>query len=135
MVRSLGLLCLSAALVAGCAPSLREVPPTVSASPSPANADVPAPRILREEGLGSVIGKGASSLTQRFGRARLDLSEGDVRKLQFISQDCVLDVFLYPLERGSRPVATHVEARKRIGGGSADRAECIQDVERSAGSG
>ena len=135
MVRSLSPICLCAVLIAGCTPNLREAPPTVSAAPSPINADVPAPRILREEGLGSLIGKGASSLTQRFGRARLDVWEGDVGKLQFISQDCVLDVFLYPLERGSRPVATHVEARNRIGGGSADRAECIKDVERSASSG
>jgi hypothetical protein len=134
-LRPYALLCLSAAVVAGCSPNLREAPPTVSAAPSPVRTALPAPKILREEGLESVIGKGAPFLTRRFGRARIDLSEGDARKLQFISANCVLDIFLYPLQRGATPVATHVEARRRIGGGGADRADCIREVERSSGAG
>jgi len=117
-------------LVAGCSPSVRQPPTTVSDAPF--LGSVPAPKIMREEGLESVIGKGASSLTNRFGQARIDLSEGDARKLQFISQNCVLDIFLYPLERNSTPVATHVEARQRRGGGEADRAGCIEEVKRAA---
>ena len=132
MLRRSILLVLSSGLVAACAPSLREAPPSVRTAPAPSPTSVPAPQIQREQGLESVIGKSATSLTRRFGRARIDLSEGDARKLQFSSQNCVLDIFLYPLERGNSPVATHVEARRRVGGGDANRAQCIAEVERSA---
>jgi hypothetical protein len=132
MLRRSALLVLSSGLIAACSPSLREAPPTGRAAPVPATTSIPAPQIQRERGLESVIGKGASALTRRFGTARIDLSEGDARKLQFSSQNCVLDIFLYPLERGNSPVATHVEARQRVGGGDANRAQCIADVERSA---
>lgn len=129
MCKRLVVLCLFSGLIAGCSPNLRQAPLPVSAKP--ALGDVPPPTILREEGLESVIGKSANSLTRRFGEARIDLFEGDARKLQFISASCVLDIFLYPLERNATPVATHVEARRRIGGGNADRAGCIAEVERS----
>ncbi len=131
--KHLTLLCISSACLAACSPSLRS--PPVSASAAPAASSVPAPQIQRGEGLESVIGESTMSLTRRFGRARIDLSEGDARKLQFISQNCVLDIFFYPLERGSTPVATHVEARQRKGGGDADRAGCIEEVERSVAGG
>ena len=128
--RPMALLLICASLLAGCAPNVRKAPPTISSNP--ATADVRAPTIQRGQGLDSVIGKRASTLAQRFGSARIDLSEGDARKLQFISETCVLDIFLYPLERNAAQVATHVEARKRIGGGDADRAECIKEVEQNA---
>jgi len=131
--RSIALICLCSSLVTACAPSLRA--PPVAGSTAPAPADFPAPQIQQEEGLESVIGEGAASLTRRFGRARIDLSEGDARKLQFISQNCVLDIFLYPLERGSAPVATHVEARQRRGGADANRVDCIDEIERSVARG
>lgn len=131
MLSRMATLALVSGLVAACAPSLREAPPAVRAAPAP-TTNAPAPQIQRGEGLESVIGKGASSLTRRFGRARIDLSEGDARKLQFSSQNCVLDIFLYPLERGASPVATHVEARRRVGGGEADRSQCIAEMERAA---
>lgn len=121
-------LCLCTGALGACAPSIREAPPGVSAAPPV--GEVPAPQVLREKGLESVIGKGARALRQRFGKARIDLSEGDARKLQFSSDACVLDVFLYPLERGRPPVATHVEARRRVGGGNTDRARCIDEVAR-----
>jgi hypothetical protein len=84
-------------------------------------------------GLEGIIGERAGSLVRRFGEARIDLAEGDARKLQFTSDRCVLDVFLYPLESNAEPVATHVVARERKGGGETDRAGCIGDIERSAG--
>lgn len=80
-------------------------------------------------GLGGVIGASASALAQRFGSPRIDLSEGDARKLQFLGQACVLDVFLYPASAGAQPVATHVEARLRKDGASTDTATCIREVE------
>ena len=90
---------------------------------------------MRASDLDSVIGQGAASLVQRFGKARIDLVEGDARKLQFASDACVLDVYLYPLQANAQPVATHVEARQRVGGADADRARCIAEVERSATTG
>lgn len=91
-----------------------------------------SPQVMRGAGIDSVIGVGAGDLTDRFGEARIDLSEGDARKLQFTSDACVLDIFLYPLEANAAPVATHIEVRARNGGGEADRANCIAEVERAA---
>ncbi|MEP0390502.1 MAG: hypothetical protein ABJ205_08950 [Erythrobacter sp.] len=128
--KSSAMLCLAVLLLSACASGSGGASSAVRPSPSAGTAR--APTILREEGLESVIGKSASTLTRRFGAARIDLSEGDARKLQFISNACVLDVFLYPLQPRSQPVATHIEARQRVGGGNADRAQCIAEVERSA---
>ena len=88
-----------------------------------------SPQVMRGVGVDSVIGAGVRDLTNRFGEARIDLTEGDARKLQFISDRCVLDIFLYPLEANTAPVATHVEARVREGGAATDRAMCIAEVE------
>lgn len=81
-------------------------------------------------GLEDIIGAPAGSLTRRLGQPRLDGFEGDVRKLQFAGSRCVIDVYLYPLQPGAEPVATHVEARLRDGGAAADRGECLREVER-----
>lgn len=91
-----------------------------------------APGVMRAEGIDGIIGVDAAGLTGRFGNARIDLAEGDARKLQFASDDCVLDIFLYPMEAGGHPVATHVAARSRAGGTATDRAVCIAQVERVA---
>ncbi|MDJ0641543.1 MAG: hypothetical protein QNJ15_01890 [Erythrobacter sp.] len=104
------------------------VPPTTTAPQPPREAFRP-PAIMSERGLDSVIGARASALTARFGTARIDLTEGDARKLQFAGQTCVLDIFLYPLEAGREPVATHVEVRRRSGAGEIDRARCIAEIE------
>jgi hypothetical protein len=87
---------------------------------------------MRVSGLDGVLGADATSLTRRFGGPRIDLTEGDARKLQFVSSACVLDIYLYPLNGRAQPVATHVEARQRDGGGVTDRAACISQVERTA---
>lgn len=121
-------------MVSACASGSGGAPIPESAIVTP-GATFRAPQVQRAEGLDSVIGKGAGSLTRRFGDARIDLSEGDARKLQFISSSCVLDIFLYPLKSNAAPVATHVEARRRVGGGSADRAGCIAEVEHGAADG
>lgn len=132
MRKRLALIVLSACLTSAC--SSGAAPRTVSAAPAP-STDFRAPVVQNEQGLEGVIGKSARALTQRFGRARLDLTEGDARKLQFSSNECVLDIFLYPLQGGAAPVATHVEARQRIGGAAADRAQCIGEVERAVSDG
>lgn len=90
------------------------------------------PQVMDQGGLDGVIGSHAAALTGRFGNPRIDLAEGDARKLQFAGSTCVLDIFLYPLEAGGTQIATHVEARMKQGGGEVDRASCIDAVEREA---
>lgn len=103
-------------------PPTRPVPPPVTGPR--------APQVLRLPGLESVIEHDAASLVRRFGDPRLDVREGDMRKLQFAGEPCVLDVFLYPLREGAEPVATHVEARRASDGAAVDRASCVRALER-----
>ena len=88
------------------------------------------PQVQRETGLRSIIGQRAEALKSRFGKTRIDLSEGDARKLQFAGETCVLDIYLYPLEADAVPVATHVEARRRAGGASIDKQACLAEIAR-----
>ncbi|MDJ0978530.1 MAG: hypothetical protein QNI87_08325 [Erythrobacter sp.] len=108
-------------------PAPRTAPQT--APPTRAAPAFRSPQVQRGGDLDAVIGANASALTRRFGAARIDLAEGDARKLQFTGRACVLDIFLYPLSPGAEPVATHVEARSRRDGSDTDRARCIRDVE------
>ncbi len=105
---------------------------TAAPAPSAPSPAFRAPQVMRAQGVDSIIGQAAGSLARRFGEARLDVAEGDARKLQFVSDGCVLDIYLYPLEAGRAPVATHVEARVRQGGGATDRAACIEAIERAS---
>ena len=127
-------------LAAGCATTVvpppqqpaaspaRPVPPTRPAAPPATGAR--APEIQRLPGLEEVIEHDAASLARRFGDPRLDVREGDMRKLQFAGEPCVLDVFLYPLHEGAEPVATHVEARRSSDGQDVDRAACAAALRR-----
>lgn len=104
------------------------------AKPAPAPAPVPTgvvrvPQVMAPQGLEGVIGSPAGVLTGRFGPPRIDLAEGDARKLQFGGATCVLDIYLYPLRPGADAVAAHVEARMRQGGDEVDRGTCIREVE------
>ena len=105
-------------------------PPTSSVPPTrPVNPPVTGfrpPQVQRAPGLEGVIEQNASSLVRRFGQPRLDVREGDARKLQFTGEPCVLDVFLYPLRPGAEPVATYVEARRASDGQEVDGAACVQ---------
>lgn len=126
---------LGALLAGGCAsgtstsgaarPSISTIP--ASQAERPAEVTVRAPL---ESGVSSVIGERAQSLSARFGTARIDLTEGEARKLQFAGERCVLDVFLYPVAADTAPIATHVEARLRQDGADTDRAACIAELER-----
>ena len=109
-------------------PPATGVPPTRPVMP-PA-AGFRAPEIQRVPGLEGVIEQDAAGLTRLFGPPRLDVHEGDARKLQFAGTACVLDVFLYPLRSGTEPVATHVEARRASDGQEVDRAACAQALRR-----
>ena len=96
----------------------------------PAPQPFRAPQIDQSAGLQSVIEKNAAALTRQFGAPRLDVHEGDMRKLQFAGTPCVLDVYLYPLRPGAEPVATYVDARRESDGRDVDRAACVAALMR-----
>ena len=85
---------------------------------------------MNEPGLAGIIRENGTALVRKFGEARLDVAEGDMRKLQFAGQACVLDIFLYPLAEGREPVATWVEARRASDGAAVDRSACARALQR-----
>ena len=130
------ILLIGALLLVGCAttaPPIKPAPP----SAKPAAATTAAPTRARPSrkpsraavplalpGLESVIGSTAAALTRMFGAARLDIVEGDARKLQFSGSACVLDAYLYPPAPGREPETTYLDAR-RPDGQDTDRAGCV----------
>ncbi len=114
--------------LAGCAGGPR--PAASRPAAPPRSTSVVVPPVMAPEGTGGVIGAPAESLTRRLGTPRIDLAEGDARKLQFAGATCVLDVYLYPASAGAAPTATHVAARLRQGGGAVAPEACIREVER-----
>lgn len=99
-------------------PAMTPVRPAVRTPP-------PTAKIQSLPGLEGVIGSSAPELVRQFGQPRLDVAEGDARKLQYIGTACVLDIFLYPAQPGREPQATYVEARRASDGQDVDRAACI----------
>jgi hypothetical protein len=100
-------------------------PPPTRPVPPPATGGFRAPQVMNMPGLEGVIGADAESLQRMFGSARLNVWEGDARKLQFTGEACVLDVYLYPLRPGAEPTATYVDARRASDGLDVDRAACV----------
>ena len=90
----------------------------------------PPPQVQRLTGLEGVIGATRGELTRQFGAARLDVWEGDARKLQFAGDACVLDVYLYPGAQGREPQATYIDARRASDGKDVDRPACIQALKK-----
>jgi hypothetical protein len=97
--------------------------------PAPPITPPPA-KVLSLPGLEGVIGATTAQLTREFGAPRLDVWEGDARKLQFTGTPCVLDVYLYPSALGREPQATYVEARRTTDGRDVDRAACIAGLRK-----
>lgn len=93
--------------------------------PAPASAGFIPPKVMSVPGLEGVIGASGTRLQTLFGNPRLDVREGDARKLQFTGDACVLDVFLYPLSPGAEPTATYLEARRASDGLDVDRVACV----------
>ena len=89
----------------------------------------PAAQTLVLPGLEGVIGATSADLVRQFGTARLDVWEGDARKLQFSGTACVLDIYLYPAARDLEPQATYLDAR-RSDGRDVDRAACVAALRR-----
>lgn len=87
----------------------------------------PPPRaaVLSAPGLEGVIGATGGDLARLFGTPRLDVWEGDARKLQYTGNACVLDIYLYPPAAGREPQATYVDARRPSDGKDVDRAACV----------
>lgn len=110
-------------------PGQNQVIPPNNAAPPPPTGFI-APRILHAPGLKGVIRANAASLIHQFGRPRLDTREADMRKLQFSGTACVLDVYLYPLRPGAKPVATWVEARRASDGLPVDRGACVRALRK-----
>lgn len=97
--------------------------------PAPPVTPPPA-RVQVLPGVEGVIGATTAQLTRAFGPPRLDVWEGDARKLQFSGTPCVLDVYLYPSAQGRDPQATYVEARRTTDGRDVDRAACIAGLRK-----
>jgi len=112
------------------APTQRPQQPPPARPQQPPPQGFVTPQVLRLAGLERVIERDATALLNTFGPPRLDVREGDMRKLQFAGEACVLDVFLYPLRPGAEPVATHVEARRPSDGLDVDRAACVAALVR-----
>lgn len=121
---------LAVAACGGSTEAVRPLPPPPApklvrpAPPAAIQTQRPRPHIQVLPGLEGVIGADAEALTRQFGAPRLDVREGDARKLQWSGIPCVLDAYLYPPDAGGRPVATFVDAR-RGDGRDVDRAACV----------
>lgn len=97
-------------------------PPVRSAPRDPTFQAIP--------GLEGVIGVGEAQLVRQFGPARLNVWEGDARKLQFTGSACVLDIYLYPTSQSKEPLASYVDARRSSDGQDVDRAACVAAMRR-----
>lgn len=104
--------------------------PATRPAPPPA-AGFRAAKVMTLPGLEGVIGADTASLQRQFGTPRLDVHEGDARKLQFTGESCVLDVYLYPPSQGATPTATYVDARRASDGLDVDRAACVRALRRT----
>lgn len=80
------------------------------------------PRISNETD--RVMGKEARTLIQLFGQPVQDVREASARKLQFASDVCILDAYLYAAQEGGDPVVTYMSARVPDGR-DAERNSCI----------
>jgi len=87
-----------------------------------------APRSTSE--LDRVMGKDARALVQMFGPPVQDVREGAARKLQFASNDCILDTYLYAPAEGKEPVVSFLAARV-ADGRDAERNSCISALRLS----
>lgn len=93
----------------------------------------PPPRITYSPiGLERVLGQNASALSRLFGKPDAEVTEGTGSRMQFTSDICVLDAYLYPGNGGGVPVVSHIDARQRDGR-TIDRASCVAALTRREG--
>lgn len=128
MIRPLALfacLALSGCAAGAGAPGTPPQPVTRAATPPQPSA----PTRMTAQGVEGVIDATAAQLVRDFGTPRIDLTEGDARKLQFAGPACLLDVYLYTLQTGGEQRATWIDARA-LDGQSVDPAACIAALRR-----
>lgn len=106
----------STLLLAACA--TRPVPPPVPEQPE---------RVAPHRQATRLTGMTTRDLTTHFGLPALQVREGTSLKLQFRSNYCVLDAYLYPGQNGVL-VVTHVDTRLPSGVDT-DQATCISALE------
>lgn len=101
-----------------------EVARPARAAPAP-HVPVPGPPtpIALAAGVGKVQGQTGAHLIAQFGTPRIDVREGQGRKLQFAGPICVLDAYLYVKGR-NEAIVTHIDTRQRDGK-PIDQASCI----------
>ena len=131
--KTLFALALAPALAACGAGTATQRPATPQPRPrtaAPVRTAPPLPRVQVAPGLEGVIGANRDGLIRQFGTPRLDVWEGDARKLQFSASACVLDIFLYPPAPGRDPEATYVDARRASDGQDVDRASCVAALKK-----
>jgi hypothetical protein len=144
MRRELATACLGAMLLAGCgsagdgggavqSASAASAPrkPYLASVRQPSRTRPPVAQIQAVPGLEGVIGAGPAELTRQFGTPRLDVVEGDARKLQFSGEACVLDIYLYPSAPGREPQATYIDARRASDGQDVERTACVRALKAS----
>ncbi|MGN3974708.1 hypothetical protein [Tsuneonella sp. SYSU-LHT278] len=126
-----------AACASGTAVPVASTPAPTRVAGVPATRPAPPPaagfrsaKIMNLPGVEGVIGADEAALQRQFGAPRLNVWEGDARKLQFSGEACVLDVYLYPPSPGAKPTATYVDARRASDGLDVDRAACVRALRR-----
>jgi hypothetical protein len=96
---------------------------------APVSISAAPPPVRVEAGLDRVIGQDARALVILFGTPNQDVREDPARKVQYASNVCVLDAYLYPKAPGREPVVTHIDTRLPTGE-DVDRASCIAALSR-----
>lgn len=135
MTRSFAVVALAAPLLlsacgAGGSATVRSPAAATTGDRPAANAYAGATSVRPPPGSDAIVGRDAGELARMFGAPRLSIAlGGDGQKLQFGSDRCVLDAYLYPPQGGGEPVVTHVDARNGDGV-DVDRAGCIAALRR-----
>lgn len=93
------------------------IPFAASCAPRPEAAPAPpTPVVQVQPEAGNILtGLTAQDLVGRFGSPQLQVREGNSVKLQFRSQDCVLDAYLYPSGNAGTLKVVHVDTRRPSG--------------------
>ena len=110
----------STLILAGCAATPQQ--PVTQTQPVPVTPAEPQTRRL--------LGLTAQDLVGHLGNPQLQIREGNSLKLQFRTQRCVLDAYLYPSGGGGPLRVTYVDTRLPSGAGT-DQAACISALEHS----
>lgn len=114
-------------MASGCTATNAEAGPRNTASTLP--PPPPSSGTFDTRGLETILNKRDDELVALFGVPRLDIIEGQARKLQFTNERCALDIYLYPPQNnaGSERRSNYAEARDRDGN-AADPRACINDL-------